>query len=101
MQKSITTKLTVLLQPEFLDVVNESHMHSVPENSETHFKVVAVSGAFSGLSRVRRHQLIYQELQIELQSGVHALGLHTYTPEEWQQRKQQVHPSPDCMGGSR
>jgi hypothetical protein len=34
-----------------------------------------------------------------LQSGVHALALHTYLPVEW--KKQQAVPnSPDCLGGS-
>ena len=101
MQQSIISKLTSLLAPELLEVLNESHMHSVPENSETHFKVIAVSAAFDGLSLVKRHQLIYQQLQSELQNGLHALALHTYTLQEWQARQQQVTPSPDCMGGSK
>ena len=36
-------KLRLGLTPDLLDVTNESHMHSVPPDSETHFKVVAVS----------------------------------------------------------
>lgn len=32
-------KLSLQLQPVFLDIVNESFKHSVPKGSETHFKV--------------------------------------------------------------
>ena len=31
------------LAPEHLELVNESHMHSVPPGSESHFKAVVVS----------------------------------------------------------
>ncbi|KXK36881.1 MAG: BolA-like protein, partial [Nitrosomonas europaea] len=27
------------LQPQFLEVINESYRHAVPEGSESHFKV--------------------------------------------------------------
>ena len=99
-QQSIESKLTEALQPVFLDVLNESHMHSVPANSETHFKVVVVSPDFETLRLVQRHQRVYQTLQAELSGGVHALALHTFSPDEWAER-QQVQPSPQCMGGSK
>jgi len=38
-EASIKEKLTSSLQPQLLQVINESHMHAVPKNSETHFKV--------------------------------------------------------------
>jgi BolA protein len=84
-----------------LEVANESHMHSVPPNSETHFRVVAVSDLFSGKRKVARHQQIYGELKPQLDGPVHALALHTYTPEEWQERQGQAPQSPDCLGGSK
>jgi BolA protein len=37
----------------------------------------------------------------ELQNGVHALALHTYSLGEWQVRHQQAPESPACMGGSK
>lgn len=98
-QEAIVRKLQDALKPVHLQVENESHMHSVPANSETHFKVVAVSDSFDGLRAVQRHQKLYQLLGEELQGGVHALALHTYTPAEWTQA--QVPASPQCMGGSK
>ena len=43
--QNIKNKLGVL-NPLHLEVVNESHRHSVPDNAETHFKVVIVSENF-------------------------------------------------------
>ena len=100
-QQQIEQQLTELLAPAFLEVVNESHQHSVPPNSETHFKVVAVSDAFEGKRKVARHQQVYAALQEQLDGPVHALALHTYTPAEWQERQQSAPASPDCLGGSK
>ena len=85
------------LQPEHLDVLDESHMHS--RGQETHYKAVIVSEQFAGLNAVKRHQRVYATLG-ELMGQVHALALHTYTPEEW--TAQAVVPdSPTCRGGSK
>lgn len=87
----------VELQPEHLEVLDESHMHS--RGQETHYKVVLVSALFEGLSAVRRHQRIYACLA-ELMPSVHALALHTYTPAEWAAQGQ-APDSPTCRGGSK
>ncbi|MGE0764479.1 MAG: BolA family protein [Bdellovibrionales bacterium] len=49
----------------------------------THLRVVIVSEAFCGMSRVARQQKVYALLDSELKSGLHALALRTLTPEEW------------------
>lgn len=100
-QTQIEEKLSAELQPELLQVSNESHMHSVPPNSETHFKVVIVSADFEGKRKVARHQRVYGLLAEQLEGPVHALALHTYTPVEWEQRQQGAPDSPDCLGGSK
>ena len=100
-QQAIKTKLNQQLQPQYLLVENESHMHSVPPNSETHFKVTIVASQFDELSMVKRHQLVYQVLTEELAGPVHALALHTLTPQQWQQRAQSTPDSPNCMGGGK
>jgi BolA protein len=98
-QNTIQEKLSQTLSPVHLEVVNESHSHNVPANSETHFKVVAASEAFNGLTAVKRHQQVYRVLAEELSGGVHALSLHLYTPEEWEAAA--VPESPPCLGGGR
>lgn len=86
----------VALQPEHLEVLDESHMHS--RGLETHYKAVIVSPQFEGLNAVKRHQKVYGSLG-ELMGQVHALALHTYTPQEW--AAQGIAPdSPTCRGGS-
>ncbi len=98
-QQAIERKLADALTPQHLAVANESHMHSVPPNSETHFKVVVVSEEFEGIRQVQRHQKVYKVLSEELAGEVHALALHTYTSAEWEES--QVPDSPNCMGGSK
>tara|TARA_A100001015_G_C14672869_1_gene587575 strand:+ start:255 stop:566 length:312 start_codon:yes stop_codon:yes gene_type:complete len=97
-ERSITENLKVL-SPSYLEVVNESFMHAVPPDSETHFKVVIVSATFDGLRLVKRHQVIYRLLSEQLSGPVHALALHTYTADEWAQKMQKSPASPQCKGG--
>ncbi|MDA7795154.1 BolA/IbaG family iron-sulfur metabolism protein [Porticoccaceae bacterium] len=98
-QSTIIKKLDGAFSPDHLEVINESAFHNVPEGSESHFKVVLVSQSFEGQSAVKRHQSVYVVLAAELQSGVHALALHTYLPDEWK-KQHSVPNSPDCLGGS-
>lgn len=100
-QQEIERQLTDTFKPLHLEVENESHQHSVPANSETHFRVVVVSDAFESCRPVARHQKIYASLGEQLAGPVHALALHTYTPAEWRQRQQEVPESPQCLGGSK
>ncbi|MDE1462322.1 BolA family protein [Spartinivicinus poritis] len=95
-QTEIEQKLTKALKPAYLAVTNESHMHNVPPGSESHFKVVVVSADFSGKMPVKRHQLIYCLLAEEVQHKIHALALHTYTPDEWKKQAESAPDSPNC-----
>lgn len=87
------------LKPIRLDVMNESHMHNVPPDSETHFKLVIVSDGFGDKSLIARHRIVNKLLAEQLKGGVHALSMHTYTPDEWEERGGEVPQSPPCMGG--
>ena len=100
-QQDIELQLAQDFVPEFMDVANESHQHSVPANSETHFKVILVSQRFDGLRKVARHQQVYAALATQLAGPVHALALHTYTAAEWQSRQEAAPDSPECRGGSK
>lgn len=101
MQQTVERKLSEAFHPRHLEVENESGQHSVPAGSETHFRVVLVSEAFAGKRSVARHQQVYAVLAGELAGGVHALALHTYTPDEWAARAGNAPASPACMGGSK
>ena len=100
-QQSIEAKLGTRFAPLHLEVVNESHMHSVPPGSESHFLVTVVSEPFTGRRLVERHRAVNEALAGELAGPVHALALHTLTPEEWFARGGSVRESPPCLGGSK
>ena len=98
-QDIISEKLDQRFDLKHLDVVNESGNHNVPPGSQTHFKVVMVSADFEGSRLIARHRAVNEALAEELAGDVHALALHTYTPEEWQARFGDAPMSPPCLGG--
>lgn len=100
MQGQIEAKLRQAFGPEILEVINESHLHNVPPGSESHFKVVIVSEQFIDKRLVARHRLVNQALANEL-AAIHALALHTLTPDEYFKRAGAITDSPLCMGGSK
>jgi len=100
-QTQIEDKLREAFAPLHLQVENESHMHNVPEGSESHFRVVLVSESFSGKPLVQRHRAVNGALAAELQGAVHALALHTMTPEEWFEKGGDAPESPPCLGGGK
>ena len=51
-----------------------------------HFEAVIVSPEFAGLTRVRRHQLVYAALGERMREEIHALSMRTLSPEEWSSR---------------
>ncbi len=98
-QQRLQAVLTEALLPSHIELLNESHQHGGP-GTETHYKLVLVSTAFADKRAVARHQQVYALCQSELATGLHALAMHLYTPEEWE--KTQVAPdSPACRGGSK
>ncbi len=100
-QATIEQKLTASLAPAHLEVTNESHMHSVPAGSESHFKIIVVTDAFDDQRLIQRHQAVNAVLADELAGPLHALSMETLTPAEWQARGGATFASPDCMGGSK
>lgn len=98
-QETITQKIQDAINPLHLEVENESHMHNVPQGSESHFKILIVSDEFDGQMLIKRHRRINQVLSDELQQ-IHAMALHTMTPDEWAEKG--IAPeSPPCQGGSK
>ena len=97
----IQQALASALAPLHLEVVDESHMHSVPPGAESHFKVTLVSDQFDAQGLVARHKTVNRCLHDEFQTGLHALALHTWNPEEWFARGGRVPDSPPCLGGSK
>jgi len=77
----IESLLEKSFSPKHLEVIDESNQHSGPQ-TETHFRVRIVSSTFESKSLVERHRLVYQALQPELDSGLHALAIETFAESE-------------------
>ena len=98
-QQIIEDKLTRVLVPDHLEVINESGNHNVPQGSESHFKVTLVAKKFENQRLLERHRIVNKILADELSRVVHALALHTYTETEWRNRNGDAPMSPPCSKG--
>eukprot|EP00559_Dactyliosolen_fragilissimus_P009320 CAMPEP_0184855576 /NCGR_PEP_ID=MMETSP0580-20130426/780_1 /TAXON_ID=1118495 /ORGANISM="Dactyliosolen fragilissimus" /LENGTH=114 /DNA_ID=CAMNT_0027350125 /DNA_START=146 /DNA_END=490 /DNA_ORIENTATION=+ len=104
-ENTIKSKLSSALNPTYLEVINESFMHNVPKNSETHFKVLVASDKFIDCKTLQRHRMVNSLLSDEIASEgpIHALSMVCKTPQEWDKMVHQgqgkISPSPKCQGG--
>ena len=72
-KNTIKDLLNTEFNPATLIIENESFMHNVPENSESHFKIILASDCFKDVSNVKRHQLIYKSLE-NVMNKIHAVS---------------------------
>jgi stress-induced morphogen len=87
----MTATLTAAFAPEVLRVADDSAHHAGHVGArggvgQTHYSVLLVSQAFSGMSRVARSRAVHAALAEEFgaveSGGMHALALTLRTPEE-------------------
>lgn len=78
----IEAALTTALQPQALEVQDDSHLHAGHAGAREgrHFSVRIASERFRGLSRVARHRLIYDSLELLIARGIHALAIDARVP---------------------
>jgi len=95
-QKQLEEQLQKTLKPVLLKVINESPQHNVPQNSESHFRVLIVSDQFKDLSLIKRHQLVYKVVGKPIKEKIHAFSQQTLTPAEFEERGGQLPSSPPC-----
>ena len=62
--------------------------HLVVEGDGQHFFATIVAAEFDGLTRIKRHQRVYQALGDRMRAEIHALSMKTLTPAEWAQQSQ-------------
>jgi len=88
MTASRLARLTERLQaldPEQLEVVDDSHHHAGhvgAADGRGHFTVFVVSQRFTGLSPLRRHQLVYEAVGDMMLTDIHALSIQALAPAE-------------------
>lgn len=78
-------RLQEALEPDHLEVIDESHMHSGHAGANgsgfgTHFRIRITAQAFIGKSAVARHRLVYDSVQDFMDQGLHALAIEAKTP---------------------
>lgn len=86
-KERIRESLERALCPVELEIEDISHLHKghagvAGSNGETHFNVRVVSKEFEGKSLLKRHRAVYDLLQEELKTGLHALSIDAKTPSE-------------------
>ncbi len=80
--ESIRDSIAGALDCEHLEVAGDGH----------HFEALIVSAEFDGLSRVKRHQLVYAAMGDRMREEVHALSMRTLTPTEWRHHNEPPKP---------
>ncbi|WP_425414280.1 BolA family protein [Ottowia thiooxydans] len=78
----MSAHLQKALQPTELEVLDESwqhegHVGANGSGSGTHFRVRIASPLFEGKTRVAKHRIVYEALQVFIDEGVHALAIET------------------------
>ncbi|MCB1386486.1 MAG: BolA family transcriptional regulator [Nitratireductor sp.] len=84
---SIEQRLTRELQPESLEIVNESHLHAGHQEhfdgtGETHLRIRIVAPAFEGMNRIDRHRAVNALITGEIARGLHAVAIEARAPSE-------------------
>ncbi|MEX0977165.1 MAG: BolA family protein [Woeseia sp.] len=81
----LRSRLSEKLNPTELLIKDQSLLHighQGAQDGKGHFDVTIVSSAFLGLSRIRRHQLVYDAVGDLLETDIHALRIKAFTPAE-------------------
>lgn len=81
----IRERLLDVLEPELLEIEDESHLHAGhagARDGRGHFRVTVVSEAFTGLTRIGRHRLVYEAVGALMATDIHALTIQAFAPGE-------------------
>jgi BolA protein len=73
------------LEPELIDIEDDSAAHAghAGNTGGGHYNLLIVSQAFDGLPLIKRHKLVYAEVDELMQSQIHALSIRAKTPAEY------------------
>lgn len=81
----IRERLLDALEPELLEIEDESHLHAGhagARDGRGHFRVTIVSEAFTGTTTLGRHRLVYGALGSLMETDIHALTIQALAPGE-------------------
>lgn len=84
--RELRRRLEADLRPDRLEIEDQSARHAghagARPGGETHFRVVVVSPAFAGRSRLERQRLVYAAAGDLMRDDVHALSVAALVPGE-------------------
>ncbi|HEX7047206.1 MAG TPA: BolA family protein [Gammaproteobacteria bacterium] len=87
-------RLEAALQPQDLDIVDESHKHighAGAADGRGHFACTIVSNAFEDTSPLERHRMVYDALGDMMLTDIHALRIRALTPTQLEEKNQSPH----------
>ena len=59
----------------------------------SHYEVIAVGECFTGLTPVKKQQLVYTPLKEVIADGtIHAISIRSFTPTQWQRERKLILP---------
>lgn len=83
--KTIEELLVAEFSPQELLIRDQSHLHAGhagAKEGKGHFDVTIVSEKFDDVNRIGRHRLVYDALGAFMESDIHALRIHAFSPAE-------------------
>lgn len=83
--EAIRTALVAALAPQSVEIEDESHRHAGhagAADGRGHFRVDVISEAFSGMTPIARHRVVYSALGKLLETDIHAVAIRARTPAE-------------------
>ena len=73
------------LEPESLEVEDDSHKHAGHEGAKSglgHFNVSIISSHFNGMKMLARHRAVYAALDEMMKTDIHALAIEAIASDE-------------------
>lgn len=84
-QAELEKRLRQALQPDELLIRDQSDLHAGhagAQDGRGHFAVRITANAFEGLSRIKRHRLVYDAVGDLMETDIHALSITAIAPGE-------------------
>lgn len=75
----IENRLKTCFDPEYLEVIDESHLHKGhigARDGKGHYRLNMTSSQFIEISPIERHRMIFSALEDMLETDIHALSIN-------------------------
>ena len=94
--EAIEDALREILQAEYVAINDQSALHAGHQGALSgggHYQILVVSERFRGISRVEAQRLVYAALGDLMKHDIHAISMHTLTPEQWSEQGSSEQPA--------